>query len=619
MADIATLGIEVTSGPAVKASSDLDRLTAAAAKAEGRVESLGAAAKSTAAPLAGMSRGFTVAGGGARMMAQQLSQVGQMTMVTGNFAQALAVQLPDIGLAFGAAAGLVAGVALPAIVAAFTNTSSAAKEFKASQDAMSDAVGAFVEAAKAASMPADELIAKYSSLSVAARGALDAIADVKRVEALQAVAAGIKAVNDELLVTTMIGSGRSGQASVRRLADDFGLAADEAKRLEAALIGLEGVQGAEAQARAANEARAALEAAFGSVEKMPPALQAVYGQLANVTVQASTMHGELEKGGNAATLIASALSQVSSLAGGASSAVSGLAAMLREGAAAAWDMASGMAATLQAQQSGGNYDDLLSQTGQSSGPDSVRSKGFGGGAFKAPVRGAGLPMHPAVGGGGGGSDPFAARLEALRAELASEKQVVDDWYAEAIATLQDSRARELMSAQEHKDALYQIEKLYHDQIAELDAQANQQRLSDMGGFFGALAGIAEAGGKRTAKAVATFQAIEGTVNAYGAAIKALNTPGLTIWGRFAAYASVLAAGLKGVAAIRSAGGVGGGGRSAAQAVAPSQGGSQQVEYSIKGIDRDALMTGRMWEMIFDGMFDEGRRRGVPTPGSLRFT
>jgi len=48
------------------------------------------------------------------------------------------------------------------------------------------------------------------------------------------------------------------------------------------------------------------------------------------------------------------------------------------------------------------YVALLNSTGQSSGPDSVRTKQFGGGAFAAPVLGAGLPSVAGTGGGSGG-------------------------------------------------------------------------------------------------------------------------------------------------------------------------------------------------------------------------
>ena len=55
-------------------------------------------------------------GGQLRMMAQQLSQVAQQGSATGNYLQAMAIQLPDIGLAFGTvgiAAGIAAGALLP--------------------------------------------------------------------------------------------------------------------------------------------------------------------------------------------------------------------------------------------------------------------------------------------------------------------------------------------------------------------------------------------------------------------------------------------------------------------------------------------------------------------------
>jgi hypothetical protein len=66
----------------------------------------------------------------AKLVAQQLSQVAQQTMVTGQFVQALAIQLPDIGLAFGGvgiAAGVLAGIALPLVVEWFGKSGEAAK------------------------------------------------------------------------------------------------------------------------------------------------------------------------------------------------------------------------------------------------------------------------------------------------------------------------------------------------------------------------------------------------------------------------------------------------------------------------------------------------------------
>jgi hypothetical protein len=219
------------------------------------------------------------------------------------------------------------------------------------------------------------------------------------------------------------------------------------------------------------------------------------------------------------------------------------------------------------------------------------------------------------GGGGGGADPYNDRLSALVETLRSERDIEDEWYQENLALLNDRRAQEILGKQQHDAALVALHEEYQRRIAEIDANSHDQRIADMSGLFGALAGIAQAGGQKTAKIVATFQAIEGTVNAYGAALKALNTPGLTLAGRFAAYASVLGAGLRGVAAIRAAGGIGGGGGTggaiAAQGVTTQQQG-QNIEFKVYGLERDAVYSGAFIEKIFAGLMEEGKRRGLNT-------
>lgn len=68
-----------------------------------------------------LNRSFSTMGagnGGLRSAAMQLSQVGQQAMATGNFVQALSIQLPDLLLGFGTfgiAAGVAAGALLPLI------------------------------------------------------------------------------------------------------------------------------------------------------------------------------------------------------------------------------------------------------------------------------------------------------------------------------------------------------------------------------------------------------------------------------------------------------------------------------------------------------------------------
>ena len=94
-----------------------------------------------------------------RGASQQLSQVGQQTMATGDFVQALAIQLPDLGLAFGAAgaaAGLLAGIALPMLVSAFGGASEKAAALAAATTGLTDATEAFRITAASIMLGVDE-------------------------------------------------------------------------------------------------------------------------------------------------------------------------------------------------------------------------------------------------------------------------------------------------------------------------------------------------------------------------------------------------------------------------------------------------------------------------------
>lgn len=161
--------------------------------------------------------------------------------------------------------------------------------------------------------------------------------------------------------------------------------------------------------------------------------------------------------------------------------------------------------------------------------------------------------------GGGVASQRARDLESFIQSLQTERETLEAWRSEQLELLAQFNDAELQAIGGQNEARLRLEREYQERLEEIQGNSRERQLSDTASLFGSLADIASAGGEKSAKAVAAFQAIEGTINAYGAAIKALNTPGLTLAGRFAAYASVLAAGLKGVAAIKQAGNVGGGG------------------------------------------------------------
>ena len=100
MADIAQLAIKVDSSGVLKATSDLHGMEAANTTATKATNNLTSAGKANSQTM--------------RNTALQLSQVAQQGAATGNYMQALAIQLPDLMLGFG-----TMGIAIGALAGAF--------------------------------------------------------------------------------------------------------------------------------------------------------------------------------------------------------------------------------------------------------------------------------------------------------------------------------------------------------------------------------------------------------------------------------------------------------------------------------------------------------------------
>jgi len=158
MAELSALNIKITGD-----AGDLKAAIGVATSELGKVAVAADRANVGTAQLAtGLGNTARAAGNNSnvmRGMAQQLSQVGQQTMATGNFVQALAIQLPDMGLAFGAvgaAAGLLAGIALPMLMAAFGGTSEKAAALTAATKELTEATAAFRMQAAAITLGVDQ-------------------------------------------------------------------------------------------------------------------------------------------------------------------------------------------------------------------------------------------------------------------------------------------------------------------------------------------------------------------------------------------------------------------------------------------------------------------------------
>ena len=568
MIDIAELGIRVNSSTVPVATKQLDGLVVSANRADMATEKLGTTSGRKLAP--GMSAG----GHQSRMMAQQLSQVAQQASATGKWVQALAIQLPDMALGFGAVAiagSVLASVTLPLLANMLSGSSEEAKEAAAAADRLKEAWGALAEAGRNAQVEIDKLRfgvdEEYQVELLREQIRLYGEYTGKVAELNSYINSTTESVDLQRIKTKVL------RDEIAALADEYrGNEASMARQAEraATLAVIEGVR-----VQRANEIKAKQDEVAEATRKVEERMRAA---------------------GVSAELIASM--NFANIADAAAYA-SNLEQSLRSSAA---------------------YAAELSTTGQSSGPDAARTMVQFGGPIRLSPSGAGMRQTPATGGGGGGgggggADPYRAQLDALVENLRSERAIEDEWYQENLAILTDRRAQEIMGKQAHDAALLSLHEEYQRRISEIDANSMDTRLSDTANMFGVLETIAASGGQKQAKLAATFGAIQGTINAYRAATVALAAPGLSLPGRFAAYASVLAAGLRGVAAIRAAGGVAGGGGFGGGSVA-AQGATapagQNIEYRVYGLERDAVYSGAFIEKIFEGLMEEGKRRGQNT-------
>lgn len=498
--------------------------------------------------------------GGSRMLMMQLSQVGQQAMATGNIAQALAIQLPDIGLAFGgvgAAAGLLAGIALPMVISAFGDTGKAAEEAQKAMDAMESAVSAYQSAIQAATADTASLREEYALTAAEARNALLALADVERVKAIQTIADSIANLRASMMQQVVDADAFGNSVVVGYdLADSFGMASDQAERLRAAMEALIAANGLDGQAAAARAAAQALRDAYGSVDAMPAPLQAAYAQLVQIELKASATARAAQ---NITTAFSAALAAASSLQG----VVASLSGTIAGAAANAWDMARGLWDAAQAKaEAMSNYatSDLATQyamygEGRAAANNLIRenSPTYGG-------TGNVLPDDKRGGGGGGGSDQLASDLQALKNSLATKEQLEMESWARRQETLQAALEQRLITQDEYDALMLQAQKQHADAMSQIDVYRYGSGLDMAQTFFADMEQAAQAGGGKLLSIAKAFGAAQALISAYQAAAQALAAPSVSPLQQIAAYAKVLATGLGAVSAIKgvSAGGGSGG-------------------------------------------------------------
>ena len=542
----------------VRITGDAGDLKAAVSTATSELNKVGVAAGKANTATAGLSSGLantaSAAGNSShalRGISQQLSQVGQQTMATGNFMQALAIQLPDIGLAFGTvgtAVGLLAGIALPMLASAFSSTADQAKPLVTSVENLQDSVSNYIEAASAAKVPTSELAAEYGNLAVQAKAALTAIADVALVDAIIAADTAVQTVIDSLLNVQTL----SNKMQVYILADSFGLAKQEAQGLRDALVDLTNAEGLQAQAEAAAEVQRQLLAAFGSVEAMPGPLQRAYSAMASIVIEAGKVVTETTSAEIAAAQLSTQMDAVIAKY----SMTRTIAGQLAQ---ATLDAAKNAATLAQMQLA-----DKGMVYGKAGARGDPRRIAEGAGASPFVYGGPNLDAfnNPVA---GRGANQLKGQLEALQESLMSQEQLEADSFARRQEMLNSALQQRLLSQEEHARLMEQVEKTHQFAMTKATNDGVQTTLGHLGQLF--------QGSKKIGAAIAL-------ANSWVAFTEVLKDPAYIgrPWARIAAAGAALSSGLNAVRNIKSAqpggsasGGAGGGaGMAGGASAAPQQ-------------------------------------------------
>ena len=170
---------------------------------------------------------------------------------------------------------------------------------------------------------------------------------------------------------------------------------------------------------------------------------------------------------------------------------------------------------------------------------------------------------------------FADRLQQIRDQFKTEREVLAEEYALNQAVLDNALLNKRLSEEEYYALSGELARKHQADLQTIQDIGLQNNLSAASDFFGAMAQIAQTGGKKATKIAKVFGIAQALISTFQGAAKALTLP---FPANLAAYATTLAQGMSAVAAIRGvndSGGSnsgGGGGRVGRGAAASASGG-----------------------------------------------
>jgi ABC-type transporter Mla subunit MlaD len=220
------------------------------------------------------------------------------------------------------------------------------------------------------------------------------------------------------------------------------------------------------------------------------------------------------------------------------------------------------------------------------------------------------------GGGGSGYDAAAAEAEAERARIQSRLEIIKQGLmtremmeAESLAKnealVNEAFEKKIVSEQEKNALLEQMKAEHLAKIEAMEAAAQQRGVDLLVKGGKQLATAFEGNSKKMTGVAKTFGAVEALINALRAFNQVLADPSLPWFAKFGAAASVLAAGMQTVNAIKSISDSGGGGRGGS-----GGGGSRGSGAAVAAPAQPAQAERSMYLTIQGQFFDRETMRGL---------
>lgn len=578
------------SGGAVSATENLKALAVQSDATEKSTQKVSGSAKNLSAS---MGRMTPVISSAARAMADG-GDAGQV------FSSTLSDLAFVLGPALGGALGVVVGQLLPALIQGFFSASEKAISFDTAVKNLNSDISDLKKLnATYSTEGVQGLVDKYGELN----NEVLRFIELQRQSALEQAArdatAAIKALQDE-----------TGNAAteVGNLASMFSITREQASDLASAISRASNARGFEDQITAMSRLRDNILRITGGTGDMTDA-QFKYYQKVQSSIDALM---QLNAEGRKSTgWLGAAISGASSLAG------------------KLWDAAAAAAAVRDAQ---------ITANGKKATDQQIKDT-YGLYAFtrkqtpdlppaNLPVAGQrpkdrpmdlGSEIASGVGSASSVSTEMDDRLATLMEKLQTEKETLDTWHQDGLETLNEALANEKITQEQHKDYLLRLEEDYQKELSGIRQDGVAGALGEASDLFSNLAKLSQDGSGKLLQISKAFGAAEALINTYRAAAQALADPKLGFFQKFAAVASVIAAGIGLVNAIKGGGKASAG--SASTAGTTGSGVSTTTSTAktdeplppqrvILELPAGQMISAEFMKEMFTRFYDQNKNRGV---------